>query len=107
MIEALTGQGINVRHACRVLGVSESGYYDCKDRPTSPRALRRIWLASEIETVARQYHLALTIGGGDIIPDDEMNRIIAKFKAYGPLAKPAAAPLKKPAKKSTARRSPF
>jgi len=25
VIESLTGQGINVRHACRVLGVSESG----------------------------------------------------------------------------------
>ena len=27
MIESLTGQGVNVRHACRILGVSESGYY--------------------------------------------------------------------------------
>jgi len=51
VIEALTGQGIDVRHACRVLGVSESGYYAWKGRPTSPRALRRIWLAGEIATV--------------------------------------------------------
>jgi hypothetical protein len=26
VIESLTGQGINVRNACRLLGVSESGY---------------------------------------------------------------------------------
>lgn len=51
MIESLTGQGINVRHACRVLGVSESGYYDWKDRPDPPRTLRRIWLAGEIADV--------------------------------------------------------
>ena len=51
MIESLTGQGIDVRQACRVLGVSESGYYAWKGRPTSPRALRRIWLAGEIVTV--------------------------------------------------------
>lgn len=51
MIESLVGQGINVRHACRVLGVSESGYYDWKDRPDSPRTLRRIWLAGEIADV--------------------------------------------------------
>lgn len=51
MIDSLIGQGINVRHACRVLGVSESGYYDWKDRPTPPRTLRRIWLAGEIADV--------------------------------------------------------
>lgn len=51
MIDSLIGQGINVRHACRVLGVSESGYYDWKDRPAPPRTLRRIWLAGEIADV--------------------------------------------------------
>ena len=51
MIESLTGQGIDVRHACRALGVSESGYYAWKGRPTSPRELRRIWLAGEIVDV--------------------------------------------------------
>ena len=51
MISALTGQGINVRYACRVLGVSESGYYAWRDRPDPPRTLRRIWLAGEIADV--------------------------------------------------------
>lgn len=51
MIESLVGQGINVRHACRVLGVSESGYYAWKGRPDPPRTLRRIWLAGEIADV--------------------------------------------------------
>ncbi len=51
MIESLVGQGINVRHACRVLGVSESGYYDWKERPDPPRTLRRIWLAGEIADI--------------------------------------------------------
>jgi len=51
VIESLTGQGIDVGHACRVLGVSQSGYYAWKSRPTSPRALRRIWLAGEIAEV--------------------------------------------------------
>ncbi len=32
VIEALTGQGIDVRHACRTLSVSESGYYACLAR---------------------------------------------------------------------------
>lgn len=51
MIESLAGQGINVRHACRTLEVSESGYYAWKGRPDSPRTLRRIWLADEIAEV--------------------------------------------------------
>jgi hypothetical protein len=51
VIESLVGQGINVRHACRVLEVSESGYYDWKDRPAPPRTLRRIWLAGEIADI--------------------------------------------------------
>jgi transposase InsO family protein len=53
VIESLTGQGINVRHACRVLGVSESGYYAWKDRPPSATALRRLWLAGQITNVHR------------------------------------------------------
>lgn len=53
MIEALTGRGINVRHACRCLGVTESGYYAWRSRPTSPRALRRILLTGEITDVHR------------------------------------------------------
>jgi transposase InsO family protein len=51
VIEFLIGQGINVRHACRVLGVSESGYYAWKGRPDPPRTLRRIWLAGKIADV--------------------------------------------------------
>jgi putative transposase len=53
VIDSLTGQGINTRHACRVLGVSESGYYDWKGRPPSTTALRRLWLAGEITDVHR------------------------------------------------------
>lgn len=51
MIESLTGQGIDVRHACRTLSVSESGYYAWRGRPDPPRTLRRIWLAGEITEV--------------------------------------------------------
>ena len=53
MIASLTGQGNNVRHACRFLGVTDSGYYAWRSRPTSPRALRRIFLAGQITEVHR------------------------------------------------------
>jgi transposase InsO family protein len=51
VIDSLIRQGINARHACLVLGVSESGYYAWKGRPGPPRTLRRIWLAGEIADV--------------------------------------------------------
>ena len=63
MIDSLTGQGANTRHACRVLGVSESGYYAWKGRPTSPRSLRRIWLAGLPLVVANRTASARNSGG--------------------------------------------
>lgn len=54
MIEGLAGQAINVQQACIALGVSQSGYYAWKDRPDSPRTLRRIWLAGEIADIHKE-----------------------------------------------------
>jgi len=48
VIEALTGQGLDVGQACLTLGVSRGGYYAWRGRPTPPKRLRRIWLANEI-----------------------------------------------------------
>ena len=57
--------------ACRVLGVSVSGYYECLNRPPSARALRHLWLTEQIKRVhaesrgtygARRVHAELTLG---------------------------------------------
>ncbi len=40
-------------------------------------------LAGEVETLARQYIDVLGLGGGHVLDDEEMNRVIAKFKSYG------------------------
>ena len=40
-------------------------------------------LAAEVETLARQYIDFLQIGGGQVLDDAEMERVIAKFKGYG------------------------
>ncbi len=43
-----------MQQACIALGVSQSGYYAWKDRPDSPRTLRRIWLAGEIADIHKE-----------------------------------------------------
>lgn len=63
---------------------------------TGPSIRRALWLAGEIETLARQYYLTLSIGGAQILPDDEIEKVVRKFQGYGPQAKPADAPAKKP-----------
>jgi len=44
---------------------------------------KAMWLAIEMETLARQYILSLQLGGPNILPDDEIARVVAKFKNYG------------------------
>jgi putative transposase len=51
VISSLTGQGVNVKRACIMLGVSSGGYYAWRGRPPSQRTLRHAWLAGEIAQV--------------------------------------------------------
>jgi L-fuculose-phosphate aldolase len=61
---------------------------------------RALWLAVEIETLARQYYLSLALGNAQILPDAEISHVIEKFKNYGPRQKPDAG--HKPARKRAA-----
>ncbi|SNB74860.1 L-fuculose 1-phosphate aldolase [Arboricoccus pini] len=45
------------------------------------------WLAVELETIAKQYYMTLTIGGPVILPDAEIAHVIERFKDYGPKPK--------------------
>jgi len=65
---------------------------------TGPNVKKALWLAAEVETLARQYYLSMAIGGGIVLPDDEIMRVMEKFKSYGLQAKPV---------KKAAKRSPF
>ena len=50
----IVSQGLPIQTACRVLGVSESGYYARRGRPPSARTIRHMWLTDLI----RQIHTA-------------------------------------------------
>jgi L-fuculose-phosphate aldolase len=51
---------------------------------TGPSLQRALWLAGEVETLAEQYVLARTLGRPQVLPDDEIARVVEKFKSYGP-----------------------
>src|SRR3546814_21012525 len=55
---------------------------------TGPAVKRALWLAGEVETLAKQYYLAQTLGGPQVLPAAEIARVVEKFKSYGPRAKP-------------------
>jgi len=57
-----------------------------------PSLSKALWLAAEVETLARQYIAALQVGEPRILPDDEIARVVEKFKTYGPRQKPRRAP---------------
>ncbi|GJE59642.1 class II aldolase/adducin family protein [Methylobacterium trifolii] len=49
---------------------------------------KALWLAGELETLCRQYAVALQVGAPVVLPDDEIARIVERFKNYGLNAKP-------------------
>lgn len=52
-----------------------------------PHLARALWLAVEVETLCRQYALALQVGDPVLLPDDEIARVAAAFRTYGPRTK--------------------
>ena len=49
-----------------------------------PSLDRAMWLAVELETIARQYHHSLLIGGPVILSDAEIAQALGDFAGYGP-----------------------
>jgi len=50
---------------------------------TGDSVKKAMWLAVEIETLAKQYYLTLAIGGPVLLDDKEIDRVTKKFKSYG------------------------
>jgi L-fuculose-phosphate aldolase len=48
-----------------------------------PNLKKAAWLAVEIEALAAQYWRALQVGVPHVLPDDEIGRVMEKFKSYG------------------------
>ena len=48
-----------------------------------PNLDKALWKAGEIEALAKQYFVARQMGKPVILPDDEMQRVLARFATYG------------------------
>ena len=81
----MASDGLSVQIACRVLGVSESGYYARRKRPRSARAVRHAWLTDRIRTVhvasrgtygARRVRAELVLGQGIRVGHDAVERLM-------------------------------
>jgi len=73
---------------------------------TGPTLDRALWLAVELETLAKEYVLTMLIGGPHILPDDEIARVVEKFRSYGPQKREAikASPAAKAGRRRAASR---
>ena len=45
---------------------------------------RTLWLANEVEVLAKQYLLACQLGEPPVLSDAQMDEVIERFKGYGP-----------------------
>jgi putative transposase len=78
-------EGLSVQIACRVLGVSESGYYAWRKRPPSARAVRHAWLTERMRAVhpasrgtygARRVHAELVLGQEISVGHEAVERLM-------------------------------
>jgi L-fuculose-phosphate aldolase len=49
---------------------------------------KALWLAVEVENLARQYYHALLLGGPPLLPDDEIEHVRQKMQSYGASVRP-------------------
>lgn len=61
-----------------------------------------MWAAVELETLSKQYYYAKLAGSMVVLPDDEMGRVLEKFKTYGQVQKPVTEKTNKPLPKKKA-----
>lgn len=104
----IASEGLPIQTACRVLEVSESGFYAWRGRPPSARAIRHAWLTDlirEIHTAsrgtygARRVHAGLTMARGGRVGQTAIAMLMSRAGIAGlpgnrrPRRKPPGIPI--------------
>jgi transposase InsO family protein len=93
----MAGEGLPVQRACRLLKVSESGYYEARGRAPSVRAVRHLWLTDQIRVVhensrgiygARRVHAELTLGRGIEVCHGTVELLMRRAALAGVVGRP-------------------
>jgi putative transposase len=93
----MVAEGLPAQVACRVLEVSESGFYAWRSRPPSARAIRHAWLTDVIAQVHadfravygyRRVHAELTLGHGLIVGAEAVWLLMRKTGLQGLSGRP-------------------
>ena len=93
----IAAEGLPVDVACRILGVSVSGYYDWLNRPPSARALRHVWLTEQIKRAhagsrgtygVRRVHAELTLGHGVSVGRQAVEMLMRRASLQGISGRP-------------------
>jgi hypothetical protein len=88
----MAGEGLAVQVCCRVMGVSESGYYAWRSRPPSPRSVRHAWLTEVIREAhavsrgvygARRVRAELTLGRGIAVGHGQVTMLMHRAGIKG------------------------
>ena len=90
-------EGLPVLLACRVLEVSESGYYARRSRAPSPRSIRHAWLTDVIRQVhavsrgiygIRRVHAELTLGRSITVGHQAVELLMRRAQIQGISGRP-------------------
>jgi putative transposase len=94
----MVAEGLPAQLACRVLDVSESGFYAWRARPPSERAIRHAWLTDLIRQIHadfrgvygyRRMHAELTLGHGLAVGEEAVWLLMRKARLQGLTGRPA------------------
>ena len=96
-IEVIAGNALPVQAACRVLGVSESGFHAWRSRAPSPRSIRHAWLTDIIRHVhidsrgsygTRRVHAELTLGHGISVGHNAVEMLMRRARVQDICGRP-------------------
>lgn len=93
----MAAEGLSGQLACRVLSVSQSGYYERRQRPASARSIRPRWLTELIRQVhsesrgiygAQGIHAELALGRGIQVSRQTVGLLMARAQLRGISGRP-------------------